>query len=448
MTWRVLAATLFALGLAAVAASQTPEGSEFPVNEFTPSSQVNPAISADGNGDFVVAWSGVSGDTLSFDVFARRFASTGTAVGSEFLVNSWTTGYQAFPSLAHLADGGFMVVWQSVGEDGSAEGVAGRRFNSAGQALGQDFVVNSHTTGIQRNASAACGTDGRCTVVWESIGQDGSAEGVFGRRYASNGTALDTDFQVNQYTNLSQNEPSVSKAPDGGFLVVWQSAGQGGFVSGVFARRYSSLGVAIGDEFHVGGATSLIQRFPDVAHDVDGGFLVAWQDGQADGGGSGIAGQSFDSAGHALGAQFTVNAFTTGPQVLPRVARQAAGRFVVAWPSNAQDGSNFGVFARRVKRLTRTLGPEFRLNTSTLGYQASPAISTGQNGQFVVAWVAPDGSDRGVFAQRYEAVRIVSSGGGLIWGLLALGLIAGSAAHAASRSRRRQGPGPVSQILR
>lgn len=430
----LLAATLLASGLPATAWGQMPEGSEFQVNTSTSSPQVNPAISADANG-FIIAWAGVSASTQSFDVFARRFASNGSPLGGEFMINAWTTGYQALPSVAHVANGGFVVVWQSVGEDGSAEGIAGRRFNSSGQAQGQDFVVNEFTPGIQRNASLACGPDGSCVVVWESVGQDGSEDGVFARRYASNG-ALGSEFQVNAFTSLAQNEPAVSRAPDGGFLVTWQSVNQGGFVSGVFARRYDSHGLGLASEFHVGGSASVFQRFPGAAHDTDEGFVVVWQEAYIDGSGFGIAGQSFDSLGRSIGSQFLVNAFTTGVQLIPAVALQSAGRFVVAWASNEQDGSNFGVFARGVNRKSRVLGPEFRVNETTLGYQASPAISTGADGQFVVAWIGQDGGDRGILARRYAVAPTVPSAAGVAWVILACGLVFSAGAEIARRTRR------------
>jgi hypothetical protein len=44
-------------------------------------------------------------------------------------VNTWTTDWQTNPSITSLPNGGFVVVWQSNGQDGSDFGVYGRIFN-------------------------------------------------------------------------------------------------------------------------------------------------------------------------------------------------------------------------------------------------------------------------------------------------------------------------------
>jgi hypothetical protein len=56
--------------------------------------------------------------------------------------------------------------------------------------------------------------------VWESFGQDGSYDGVFGQRYDSTGTALGSEFQVNTYTTGSQVSPATAADPGGDFLVM------------------------------------------------------------------------------------------------------------------------------------------------------------------------------------------------------------------------------------
>jgi hypothetical protein len=48
--------------------------------------------------------------------------------GSEFQVNTWTTDDQSSPSVTSLSNGGFVVVWESNGQDGDGYGVYGRVF--------------------------------------------------------------------------------------------------------------------------------------------------------------------------------------------------------------------------------------------------------------------------------------------------------------------------------
>ena len=60
-------------------------------------------------------------------VFGQRFDSSGSAIGSEFQVNTHTTSYQGYPSVTSLTDGGFVVAWQSANQDGDGGGVLGQR---------------------------------------------------------------------------------------------------------------------------------------------------------------------------------------------------------------------------------------------------------------------------------------------------------------------------------
>jgi hypothetical protein len=83
-------------------------------------------------------------------------------------------------------------------------------------------------------------------VVWESDGSswaDTSDSSVQGQRYASDGTALGSEFQVNTYTTLYQNRSSVAAEPDGDFVVVWESDGSSGTdtsASSIQGQRYTT----------------------------------------------------------------------------------------------------------------------------------------------------------------------------------------------------------------
>jgi hypothetical protein len=328
------------------------------------------------------------------------------AVGTEFQVNSYTTGEQRRPAVAARADGAFVVVWESQGQDGGLFGVFGQRHDSAGEALGTEFQVNSHTTGSQSNPALAAGADGAFVVVWESLGgQDGSFLGVFGQHYDSAGEALGTEFQVNSHTTGNQYHPAVAAGAGGGFVMSWDSNGQDGSFRGVFAQRYDSAGQAVGTEFQVNSHTIATQYSPTVAADTDGEFVVAWGSFDQDGSGYGVFGQRYDSAGQPVGSEFQVNSYTTGSQFNPAVAAGPDGDFVVAWHSNGQDSSSYGVFAQRYDSAGQASGTEFQVNSYTPDYQRHPALATGEDGVFVVAWHSngQDGSGRGVFGQRYDS---------------------------------------------
>jgi hypothetical protein len=327
-------------------ASGVRQASEFRINSYTTNSQVFPSVGSDANGNFVVVWHSYSQDGSSTGVFGQRFDRAGALMGSEFRVNSYTTDSQRFPSVALHANGS-VVVWSSNTQDGSAGGIFGRRFSASGVPQGSEFRVNSYTTGNQAQPAVASDESGNFVVVWSSATQDGSSYGIFGQRFDASGVPQGGEFGVNSYTTGLQQQPIVAPAANGDFVVVWSSDGQDADSHGVFGRRFDASGTPLGAEFQVNSYTTGGQSLPFVSADENGNFVVAWNSSGQDGSGLGVFGQRFDASGAPQGAEFRVNTSTVSDQLYPMLASNPDGDFVVVWESLGQDGSSYGVFAQR-----------------------------------------------------------------------------------------------------
>src|SRR4029077_6014783 len=134
-------------------------GSELAVNAQPDVDTVGATVAADGNGRFIVARTRVPSPEES-DVVARRYAADGSPVGIEFQVNTYATGWQRFPAVAADAVGDFVVVWEDAGtytsyRDGSSSAVFGQRFDSSGSRVGDEFQVNTYTISAQFNPDVA-----------------------------------------------------------------------------------------------------------------------------------------------------------------------------------------------------------------------------------------------------------------------------------------------------
>jgi hypothetical protein len=380
----------------------TPLGPEFRVNTYTTGLQAVPSVAADASGNFVVVWNSIQDP--GYGVFGQRYASSGAPLGLEFRVNTYTTGAQEAPAVAADASGNFVVVWTS-SQDGSGYGVFGQRYASSGTPLGPEFRVNTYTTNGQAEAVVASDPSGNFVVVWSS-GQDGDGYGVFGQRYASSGTPLGPEFRVNTSTAYNQYGPSVATDPTtGNFVVVWTSVDVVGSSYGVFGQRYANSGVPLGPEFRVNTYTTYDQYRASVTADATGNFVVVWSSYE-DGSGYGVFGQRYLGSGAPLGAEFRVNTFLTFDQVRPHVAADSSGDFVVIWQSDGQDGSGFGVFGQRFASSGAMLGPEFRVNTYTTSAQSRASVAADPVGNFVVVWQSStqDGSSFGAYGQRYGQI--------------------------------------------
>jgi len=403
----LILAAVFVLGMASlVRADLLGSLRDFQVNSYTTGVQARPELGAAPGGGFFVVWHGVHSDDADVGVFGQRLDSGGEFVGSEFRINTYTTGGQRDAQLGATADGGFIVVWGSNGQDGSVSGVFGQRLDSTGALVGTEFQINTYTTQNQRNPQIAATVDGGFVVVWDSQGQDGDAYGVFAQRLDSTGAPVGTEFQVNTYTFSGQVDPAVARGTSGEFIVVWRSDAQDGDGTGVIGRRLDSTGTLAGTEFQVNTYTTSSQEYPGIAPAADGGFVVVWYSQYQDGDGSGVFGQRLDSTGALVGTEFQVSTYTTSNQAFPRLTPAADGGFVVLWESNGQDGDAAGVFGQRLDSTGAAVGDEFQVNVYATGTQRRPAALAAADGGFVVVWHSDpqDGSTYGIFGRRFTTL--------------------------------------------
>jgi hypothetical protein len=379
-----------------------PVGPEFQVNTYTTDFQIYPSVAAAPSGEFVVVWASYDQDFSYGGIFGQRYDANGNRLGSEFQVNTTIDDDQYFPAVSADAAGDFVVVWASYYEDGDDFGVFGQRFAADGTPQGFEFQVNTYAYGYQGFPAVASAPDGGFLVVWMSDEQDGSDSGVFAQRFDSDGDPAGAEFLVNTYANDYQGGPSVAAAGNGTFVVVWNSFDQDGDGYGIFGQRLNGTGGIIGPEFQVNTFTQNDQLAPAVAADARGNFVVAWQSKFQDASDSSVFAQRFSSSGTRLASEFRVHAESVDERSSPALAADPNGSFVVAWTaSNAVIGQD--VFGRYFDSNGSPTGAEFQVNTYTTGGQTYQAVATDAHGNFEVVWSSfgEDGDGFGVFGQRF-----------------------------------------------
>jgi cyclophilin family peptidyl-prolyl cis-trans isomerase len=281
----------------------------FRANEITRGDQADPAIDVDADGNYFLVWSG-RGEGDRTGIFGRRFDSDGTPLGEQFLINTTRGGDQLRPDVAVAPDGSAVVVWDGVGA-GDMAGVFMQRFTSDGTRAGGETLVNTTTAASQLASSVAIDAAGNFVVTWSSRGQDGDGWGIFGQRFAADGTPQGNEFRINTTTTGSQHHSAVAMAEDGTYVVSWSSLGQDGDSWGVFARVFDPDGVG-GIEFRVNDNTTGHQRDSQVAMAASGEFVITWSDGQQDGSGWETLAKTYDVEGVADGDEIEVNRESSG----------------------------------------------------------------------------------------------------------------------------------------
>ena len=229
-----------------------------------------------------------------------------------------------------------------------------------------------------------------------------------GARLAAQLVPIGPESAVNATTAGSQFAAGVAGEPGGPYLVVWQSADQDGSGAGVYGRLYDATGTALTGELRLSQTTAGDQISPAVAWSPAGTFLVAWASNGQDGSGFGIYARRLQaSTGALLGNEFPVHVTTAGSQLAPRVAAQGSA-FYVVWSGLGAGGDN-DIFARGFAAAVEGTGGagattgEVRINAGVSGNQVQPAIAAAGSG-LVAAWASEgsDGSGFGVVARRLD----------------------------------------------
>ena len=238
-------------------------GGEFLVNQFTSYNQRSPAVTALATGGFAVAWvseqqrvvaatyNNLTVPSLqkypSVDVYARLYDGTGAAQSGEFLVNA-DSNPCADPAVAAGSDGGFVIAWDAKDMSSPLSNsldIYVRPFTSAGATGGGAITrVNSYMFGDQvAPRISSIGTD--YFIVWMSLGQDGSREGVFGQFIRQDGTKVGGELRVNTTTASSQIQPVVTSDGVSQFLVVWSSYTGLATSFDLFAQRFQNASAVL-----------------------------------------------------------------------------------------------------------------------------------------------------------------------------------------------------------
>lgn len=242
------------------------------VNNTTADDQVQVSVADSNSGGFVVVWTSEVRDGGAIGLYGQRFDAAGSKVGGEFPVNTSTgvAPYQFEPAVTYLNDGSFVVAYE-------ADGVYDRevyiqRFSAGGTKLGVETQVNSQVLESQFDASIAGLADGGFVVVWNDENTS-----IRGQRYTAGGVAAGLEFLVNSITLDNRFEPAVTALDDGGFIVTWSTHNQDGSDLAISRQQYNAAGEKLGSELRVNQISAGAQDNSSVVGLAGGGYAVAWE---------------------------------------------------------------------------------------------------------------------------------------------------------------------------
>jgi FG-GAP-like repeat len=226
----------------------------------------DPSITALAGGSYAVSYS--VGTGADVDIVGRIVSATGV-VGMRFDIDN-QTDIRGFSELATLSNGNFVAVYQDqVGGSATNDDIRFAIVSSAGTVLtGPITELGAGGPGHEIDPDVAALRDGGFVTVWTD--PDSTVTDIRATITTNAGLALPSfnDRVVNTTTTGEQNQASVVALADGGFLVTWQDDN----ANLVRAQRFDAAGNKIGTEFTVKNGT--LTDSPDAALLTDGGRIA------------------------------------------------------------------------------------------------------------------------------------------------------------------------------
>ncbi len=383
--------------------SNSPLAAETMVNASAASSNDNwtdnngSSITHLSGGGYVVTWTDLSGrDGENGGVYAQIYDSEGAKVGSEFQVNTTTSGNQWSMSVAGLNDGGFVISWQSPNSGGSRQ-INGQIYDSSGNKVGSELTFAN----IGGNPSVSGFSNGGFVAVWDSgFANNGVAGTVFNSSYNS----VATFTTSGAYPSM----PRVATLTNGNFFVIFDGAG--GQIKG---QLFDSSANKIGGEISISSGSGGYNEYPHVTAIENGKFVVSFMEGQN------VFKRQYDANGNAEENATQLYSNSSNLQGKVRLAGLSDGDYIAVWDeNNTSDGDSLGLYGQRFNSDGSASGSVFKINafdtTAISGVspnQLWPSVTKLQNGGFAVTWrsLAVESNVTAKLDKREAALQVLGS---------------------------------------
>ena len=377
----------------AVPTNTAPEnvGTEFGINTYENLAQQNPKISKLADGGFVVVWESWNQQGNSnLGIYAQRYNANGDKNGAEFKVSD-DGQRQERPNVTGLSGGGFVVSW----DDGNYPDPLFSVYNSSGDLVvdSQNVPVGASSSADVRGINVIALSDNNFAISWNTKESGTLNSYTFAQLYNSAGVALSDIFKVNTSTGtiISNTSSRLVDLKSGGFLAVWEA---GGPTYLKYAQTFDATGNKVSDETQLPG--SGLGNGMLISELSNGQYVsVYYKSINGDGYGTGpIYATLMDSSLNAIGSEFQINDFSGVLQSLGHITPLDDGGFVVAWSEAGGKGQRFDASGAKI-------GAEFSIGSS--------GAATLSNGNFVSIKVATDSSETGVFGQLHSTADLVTT---------------------------------------
>ena len=306
------------------------------VPAWCPSCSAPPSVAAGGEGGWLVVWESRDETETDSIIGGQLIDSAGQPVGDNFILPS-NTNYRDIETVDAAwsdEDSRYLVTWKADVENafpGAAEiqQLVGRFIGADGSGLGNDFLVTDIADGIDNSQEVEFGNG-----IWVAVGAtfSGSANRVVGRVVEAGGP-VGTVYDIGEAGSYG---PSITFNPETeDFLVTYRVEGSN-LGHGRFLGRDGS---PAGGTFTFGAAAAVAGR-PRVASAGADGYLAVWTGSEY----RGVWGTEIGLAGGEEGAPQLLGEALSSPNQAwrPAVTYSACqGRYLTVWGQKLSGALNY-----------------------------------------------------------------------------------------------------------
>ncbi len=240
-------------------------------------------MAINNNGGFIVIWQSNMQDGSGYGIVGQKFDNKGNPFGSEFIINDVGKGSQEFPKVSMNTKGNYIIVWKSNQNNNNSfepgaekfSDIYAKKYNSNGSPEGGEFVVST-TIGEQWLPSVSLNENNDFVITWNLREKDTDNYEIYARYY-TNGVPQRPAFKVSSTKADRLSHPNTAIDSKGNFVIVWNGVIGSLLSSGVFGRKFAFDGSEIESEFKINSAGKTAIQ-PDITFDKSGNYTVIWRE--------------------------------------------------------------------------------------------------------------------------------------------------------------------------
>ena len=339
--WTNVYSQVFSQSNQAVGALQTLQGATVLDSDM-------PQVLSLTNGGYVLAWQGFDND---MDLFVQAYGADGNALGVQHCLSAAAGFSDGIPALAALPGGGYLVSWsaerQVQGTVLSQETFV-QRYDNQSQASGTRVQLSGVGATFNENPSVAVLADGGYVITWEGSTNDAGRD-VFAQRFSANNTPVGHLKRMQVQAGVrNADDPKVAALSDGGYVLVWREQTSNVHQDyDIFIQRFDANNAAVGSGHRVAHAAAVNDFEPNVVALPNGGYVIAWTGG-SNASSQDVFVQQYGANDQPISTpqrlQSTEGAYED--KGMPALLEMADGGYVVSWQGHISVW-DYDIFAQR-----------------------------------------------------------------------------------------------------